>query len=331
MYLNQNSINGNDFLTNASIFASFSTTAPPATTFSPPSSSSYSPDQTTNPAPPPPSCMSTAHSSHHFNLAPFATYPSYSFAYFNPTFAISTTNTPPNEMPASQLITSSKSFKSTLSDANKLSQLYFSPAVKSQQTASRYFDSTSSLGFMPNLGHDSVYLANEATSKSTSYLSTSFVTDGLPKPSASTFTPMSLNINKKLKKRYKKPIEFRKVLPKNSLMMLHELRPNVEYRYVSQSGPIHRPEFTMCVDINEFKFEGAGKTKKLARMQAAEKAVEFLLKHPEYIVKSNNNNKVNGAKTNNESEENVDDEEESRCVEQTKKQCLNQERLHETT
>ncbi len=41
----------------------------------------------------------------------------------------------------------------------------------------------------------------------------------------------------------------------------------------------------MCVDINEYKFEGAGKTKKLARMEAAQKAVDFLLKNPEFIQK----------------------------------------------
>lgn len=41
----------------------------------------------------------------------------------------------------------------------------------------------------------------------------------------------------------------------------------------------------MCVDINEHKFEGIGKTKKFARMEAAQKAVDFLLKNPEYIQK----------------------------------------------
>jgi hypothetical protein len=41
----------------------------------------------------------------------------------------------------------------------------------------------------------------------------------------------------------------------------------------------------MCVDINEHKFEGVGKTKKLARMEAAQKAVDFLIKNPEYIQK----------------------------------------------
>ena len=94
-----------------------------------------------------------------------------------------------------------------------------------------------------------------------------------------------LNGLKKRKRRYKKPPELRKVLPKNSLMLLHEFRPNIEYRFLCQSGPIHRPLFTMCVDINEHKFEGTGKTKKEARMMAAERALEFLIQNPEYIQK----------------------------------------------
>ena len=109
-------------------------------------------------------------------------------------------------------------------------------------------------------------------------------------------TNASLNVcinGKKRKRRFKKPPELRKVLPKNSLMLLHELRPNVEYRFICQSGPIHRPIFTMCVDINEHKFEGCGKTKKEARMAAAEKAYQFLLDHPEFIQKSNHSKKNN--------------------------------------
>jgi hypothetical protein len=43
----------------------------------------------------------------------------------------------------------------------------------------------------------------------------------------------------------------------------------------------------MCVDINEHKFEGCGKTKKEARMAAADKAFQFLLLHPEFVQKSN--------------------------------------------
>ena len=98
-------------------------------------------------------------------------------------------------------------------------------------------------------------------------------------------TSMCLNGLKKRKRRYKKPPELRKVLPKNSLMLLHEYRPNIEYRFLCQSGPIHRPLFTMCVDIAEHKFEGTGKTKKEARMMAAERALEFLIQNPEYIQK----------------------------------------------
>ena len=97
-------------------------------------------------------------------------------------------------------------------------------------------------------------------------------------------TNICLNGLKKRKRRYKKPPELRKVLPKNSLMLLHEFRPNIEYRFLCQSGPIHRPLFTMCVDINEHKFEGTGKTKKEARMQAAERALEFLVQHPNFYL-----------------------------------------------
>ncbi len=138
------------------------------------------------------------------------------------------------------------------------------------------------------------------------------------KSSAAFATNASLNacINgKKRKRRYKKPPELRKVLPKNSLMLLHELRPNVEYRFICQSGPIHRPIFTMCVDINEHKFEGCGKTKKEARMAAAEKAYQFLLDHPEHIQKSNHPKKNNGdinnynSSTNNNIDENNDNNE----------------------
>ena len=94
---------------------------------------------------------------------------------------------------------------------------------------------------------------------------------------------------KKRKKRIKKPIELRKVLPKNSLMLLHELMPNVEYRFVKQSGPIHKPIFTMSVDISQHNFEGTGKTKKEARMMAADHALKFLMEFPEYIQKTKSN------------------------------------------
>jgi hypothetical protein len=139
-------------------------------------------------------------------------------------------------------------------------------------------------------------------------------------------TSICLNGLKKRKRRYKKPPELRKVLPKNSLMLLHEFRPNIEYRFLCQSGPIHRPLFTMCVDINEHKFEGTGKTKKEARMQAAERALEFLVQHPEYIQKpapassisaptdlsseKSNNDTSNNLENNTDDDDDDDDEDE---------------------
>lgn len=130
-------------------------------------------------------------------------------------------------------------------------------------------------------------------------------------------SPYVSNQFKKNRKKFKKPPELRRVLPKNSLMLLHELRQNVEYRFVSQSGPIHRPVFTMCVDIDERKFEGSGKTKKLARMQAAEKAVEFLMSHPEYIQKPKS--KSEEEKNSDSQLDNQDDENSLDCQPNVKK------------
>jgi hypothetical protein len=107
-------------------------------------------------------------------------------------------------------------------------------------------------------------------------------------PSQITF----LNGSPRFKKsRVKKPLELRKVLPKNALMMLHELRPSAEYRLISKTGLTHKPIFTVGIKIEEHSFEGVGKTKKEARVNVAEKCVEFLLKHPEYVQKCANPNK----------------------------------------
>ena len=37
---------------------------------------------------------------------------------------------------------------------------------------------------------------------------------------------------------------------KNAVMQLNEAKPGVEYRFVSQTGPVHSPVFKMQVDIN---------------------------------------------------------------------------------
>ncbi|CAF1257600.1 unnamed protein product [Adineta steineri] len=60
---------------------------------------------------------------------------------------------------------------------------------------------------------------------------------------------------------------------KNALMLLHELKPSVEYKLVAQTGPSHRPIFTMAVEVNGQIFEGMAQTKKEAKQAAAEKAL----------------------------------------------------------
>ena len=55
------------------------------------------------------------------------------------------------------------------------------------------------------------------------------------------------------------------LLTKSALMLLHDLKPSVEYKLVSQTGPSHRPIFTMSVEVNGQAFEGMAQTKKEAK------------------------------------------------------------------
>lgn len=55
------------------------------------------------------------------------------------------------------------------------------------------------------------------------------------------------------------------LITKNALMLLHDLKPSVEYKLVSQTGPSHRPIFTMSVEVNGQAFEGMAPTKKEAK------------------------------------------------------------------
>ncbi|XP_036120323.1 double-stranded RNA-specific editase B2 [Molossus molossus] len=68
--------------------------------------------------------------------------------------------------------------------------------------------------------------------------------------------------------------------PKNALVQLHELRPGLQYRIVSQTGPVHAPVFAVAVEVNGLTFEGTGPTKKKAKMRAAELALRSFVQFP---------------------------------------------------
>uniref|UniRef100_A0A8C6LHM5 Adenosine deaminase RNA specific B1 n=1 Tax=Nothobranchius furzeri TaxID=105023 RepID=A0A8C6LHM5_NOTFU len=70
------------------------------------------------------------------------------------------------------------------------------------------------------------------------------------------------------------------VLPKNALMQLNEIKPGLQYKLLSQTGPVHAPVFVMTVEVNGQVFEGMGPTKKKAKLNAAEKALRSFVQFP---------------------------------------------------
>lgn len=67
---------------------------------------------------------------------------------------------------------------------------------------------------------------------------------------------------------------------KNALMLLNELRPGLEYKVNSQSGPVHNPVFVMEVQYKGLVFYGEGGTKKQAKLSAAEKVLFYMKDEP---------------------------------------------------
>nr|XP_043871885.1 double-stranded RNA-specific editase 1-like [Solea senegalensis] len=68
----------------------------------------------------------------------------------------------------------------------------------------------------------------------------------------------------------------RPVPPKSALVQLNEIKPGLQYKLLSQTGPVHTPVFVMTVEVNGKLFEGSGPTKKKAKLNAAEKALHSL-------------------------------------------------------
>ena len=65
-------------------------------------------------------------------------------------------------------------------------------------------------------------------------------------------------------------------------MLLHEVKPSVEYKLIVQTGPSHRPMFTMAVEINGQIFEGTAQTKKEAK-QAGKSTILIIMINQSFI------------------------------------------------
>jgi hypothetical protein len=60
---------------------------------------------------------------------------------------------------------------------------------------------------------------------------------------------------------------------KNTVAVLNELRRNLIYKLESQHGPVHAPVFTMSVIVDGQTYIGRGRSKKIARIEAAAAAL----------------------------------------------------------
>lgn len=65
--------------------------------------------------------------------------------------------------------------------------------------------------------------------------------------------------------------------PMNALMRLNQIHPGLQYRLLSQSGPVHAPVFTMSVDIQGTTYRATGNSKRTAKLQVALKVYPDLL------------------------------------------------------
>lgn len=57
----------------------------------------------------------------------------------------------------------------------------------------------------------------------------------------------------------------------NALMRLNQLKPGLQYKLVSQTGPVHVPVFTMSVEVDGKSFYASGPSKRTAKLHVAVK------------------------------------------------------------
>ena len=61
---------------------------------------------------------------------------------------------------------------------------------------------------------------------------------------------------------------------KNAIMALHEIRPSARFSLLYETGKEHQKFFTMCVHVDDERYEGAGPTKQMAKYHAAKAALQ---------------------------------------------------------
>ncbi|KAK2090783.1 Interleukin enhancer-binding factor 3 [Saguinus oedipus] len=80
--------------------------------------------------------------------------------------------------------------------------------------------------------------------------------------------------SKKKKKIQKKEEKAEAPQAMNALMRLNQLKPGVQYKLVSQTGPVHAPIFTMSVEVDGNSFEASGPSRKTAKLHVAVKVLQ---------------------------------------------------------
>ena len=70
------------------------------------------------------------------------------------------------------------------------------------------------------------------------------------------------------------PIVVLDIGNKNHIMALHELRPSLIYSLLNETGREHEKIFTMCVVVDDERYEGCGPTKQRAKYHAEKAALQ---------------------------------------------------------
>ncbi|XP_077398877.1 spermatid perinuclear RNA-binding protein isoform X2 [Vanacampus margaritifer] len=84
---------------------------------------------------------------------------------------------------------------------------------------------------------------------------------------------------KKMKRNLRRVLDSKAIdsnQPMNALMRLNQIRPGLQYRLLSQSGPVHAPVFTMSVDLDGTIYEASGSSKKTAKLHVAVKVLQAM-------------------------------------------------------